>query len=41
MPGIVRLAHFIELGFSMIVVGLFMVWLFVKIADETTPEPLR
>jgi hypothetical protein len=34
MPGIVRLAHFIELGFSMIVVGLFMVWLFVK--DKAT-----
>lgn len=30
MPGIVRLAHFIELGFSMIVVGLFMVWFFVR-----------
>lgn len=38
MPGIVRLAHFIELGFSMIVVGLFMVWLFVKDADEPAPE---
>jgi hypothetical protein len=30
LPGGVRLAHFIELGSSMIVVGLFMVWLFVK-----------
>jgi hypothetical protein len=30
MPGIVRLAHFIELGFSMTVVGIFMVWLFLK-----------
>jgi hypothetical protein len=29
MPGIVRLAHFIELGFSMTVVGLSMVWLFL------------
>jgi hypothetical protein len=34
LPGGVRLAHFIELGFSMIVVGLFMVWLFIK--DEDT-----
>ena len=34
LPGIVRLAHFIELGFSMIIVGWFMVWLFVK--DKTT-----
>jgi ABC-type sugar transport system permease subunit len=30
MPGSVRLAHVIELGFSMAVVGIFMVWLFVK-----------
>ena len=30
MPPIVRLGHFIELGFSMTVVGVFMVWLFVK-----------
>jgi hypothetical protein len=30
MPGIVRFAHFIELGFSMIVVGIVMVWLFVR-----------
>jgi hypothetical protein len=30
LPGIVRLAHFIELTFSMIVVGVFMVWWFVK-----------
>jgi hypothetical protein len=30
LPGIVRLAHFIELGFSMSIVGLFMVWLFLK-----------
>ncbi len=30
MPGMVRLGHFIELGFSMTVVGLFMVWLFLK-----------
>ncbi|MBI9043124.1 MAG: hypothetical protein JEZ06_01490 [Anaerolineaceae bacterium] len=30
MPGIVRLGHFIELGFSMSVVGVFMVWLFLK-----------
>jgi hypothetical protein len=29
-PGMVRLAHFIELAFSMIVVGLFMVWFFVR-----------
>lgn len=33
LPGIVRFAHFIELGFSMIVVGLFLVWLFVKDHD--------
>ena len=33
LPGMVRLAHFIELGFSMIVVGLFMVWLFIKDRD--------
>jgi hypothetical protein len=30
LPGIVRFAHFFELGFSMIVVGLFMVWLFLR-----------
>ena len=30
MPGIVRFAHFFELGFSMIIVGLFMVWLFLN-----------
>lgn len=39
MPGIVRLAHFIELGFSMIVVGIVMVWLFMKkkeVLDEET-----
>lgn len=30
LPGGVRLAHFIELGFSMIVIGLFMVWFFVR-----------
>ncbi|MBN1536680.1 MAG: hypothetical protein JW908_08115 [Anaerolineales bacterium] len=30
LPGIVRLAHFIELTFSMLIVGWFMVWLFVK-----------
>jgi hypothetical protein len=30
LPGIVRLAHFIELTFSMIVIGLFMVWFFLK-----------
>jgi hypothetical protein len=36
MPGIVRLAHFIELGFSMIVVGLFMVWFFVR--DKASQE---
>lgn len=30
MPGFIRGPHFIELGFSMIVVGLFMAWLFVK-----------
>ena len=30
LPGIVRFAHFIELSFSMIVVGLFMVWLFLR-----------
>ena len=34
LPGIVRLAHFIELGFSMIVVGWFMVWFFVR--DKAT-----
>jgi hypothetical protein len=33
LPGGVRLAHFIELGFSMIVVSLFMVWFFLK--DKT------
>jgi len=26
----VRLGHFIELGFSMTVVGIFMAWLFLK-----------
>jgi len=26
----VRVGHFIELGFSMTVVGIFMVWLFLK-----------
>jgi hypothetical protein len=36
LPGIVRLAHFIELGFSMLVVGWFMVWFFVK--DKTEPR---
>ena len=41
MPGIVRFAHFIELGFSMIVVGLFMVWLFVKNADEHIEAPIQ
>ena len=40
LPAMVRLAHFIELGFSMIVVGLFMVWLFIKDADETAQEPV-
>jgi len=30
MPGIIRLAHFIELGFSMTIVGLFAAWFFVK-----------
>jgi hypothetical protein len=38
MPGIARLGHFIELGFSMTVVGLFMAWLFVKKAGEQTRE---
>ena len=41
LPGGVRLAHFIELGFSMIVVGLFMVWFFVKDAKETALEVVR
>lgn len=41
MPGIVRLAHFIELGFSMIVVGVFMAWFFVKDADETAQESIQ
>jgi hypothetical protein len=36
MPGIVRWAHFIELGFSMILVGLFMVWLMVKEINKET-----
>ena len=30
MPPIVRLGHFIELGFSMTVVGVFMAWLFLE-----------
>jgi len=30
LPGIVRFAHFIELTVSMIPVGLFLVWLFLK-----------
>jgi hypothetical protein len=30
MPPMVRVGHFIELGFSMTVVGVFMVWLFLK-----------
>jgi len=36
MPPIVRLGHFIELGFSMTVVGVFMVWLFLK--EKKEPE---
>lgn len=39
LPGIARLGHFIELGFSMTVVGLFMAWLFVKKAGEDIREP--
>jgi hypothetical protein len=30
MPPMVRVGHFIELAFSMTVVGIFMVWLFLK-----------
>jgi hypothetical protein len=30
MPAMVRLAHGIELTFSMTIVGIFMVWLFLK-----------
>lgn len=30
MPPIVRLGHFIELGFSMTVIGVFVPWLFLK-----------
>lgn len=36
LPGIVRFAHFIELGISMAVVGLFMAWLFVKPRPKAT-----
>ena len=39
MPGMVRLGHFIELGFSMTVVGVFMVWLFLK--EKKGPEEQR
>jgi hypothetical protein len=30
MPSYVRIAHFVELGFSMTVVGIFMVFLFLR-----------
>jgi hypothetical protein len=30
MPPMVRVGHFIELAFSMTIVGIFMVWLFLK-----------
>ena len=34
IPPMVRVAHVIELGFSMTVVGIFMVWLFLKKTDQ-------
>ncbi len=39
LPGNVRFAHFIELTVSMIPVGLFMVWLLLKV--KTSPEDNR
>ncbi len=39
MPGIVRFGHFIELTISMVAVGLFMAWLFLKDSAEYAPEP--